>query len=87
MDCRGDDARAAGRADDEVKGGVGEVLDDGGGDGGEGAFARADVVCGRGDVAEGVGGWGGVAVSFFLLGKEMGLLGVLMLRSLVAWTC
>ena len=49
--------RAARGADGEVQGAVG-VLDDGGGDGGEGAFARADVVCWRGDVAEGVGGAG-----------------------------
>jgi len=87
LDCRGDDARAAGRADDEVEGGVGEVLDDGGGDGGQGAFARADVVCGRGDVAEGVGGWGGFGVSFFLLRNGIELLGVSMLGSDFAWTC
>ncbi len=54
LNCRGDDARAAGGANNKVEGGVGEVLDDGGGDGGEGAFAGADVVCGGGDVAEGV---------------------------------
>lgn len=43
-------------ADDEVEAVVGEVFDDGGGDGGEGAFAGADVVCGGRDVAEGIGG-------------------------------
>lgn len=58
LDRGGDDARAAGGADDEVEGGVGEVLDYGGGDGGEGAFEGADVVCGGGDVAECVGCWG-----------------------------
>jgi hypothetical protein len=55
LDRGGDDAAAARGADDEVEGAVG-VLDDGGGDGREGAFARADVVCWGGDVAEGVGG-------------------------------
>lgn len=44
LDCCGDDAGAAGRADGEVEGAVG-VFDDGGGHGAEGAFSRADVVC------------------------------------------
>lgn len=87
LDGRGDDARAAGGADDEVEGGVGEVLDYGGGDGGEGAFVRADVVCGGGDVAECVGGWGRGGVSLFLWRRGMGFLGVLMVRGDVACAC
>jgi len=41
----GYDARAASCADGEVEGAVGEVLDEGRADGGEGTFAGADVVC------------------------------------------
>ena len=40
----GDDAGAAGGADDVVQGFVGQVFDYGRGDGGEGTFSRADVV-------------------------------------------
>jgi len=50
-----DDAGAAGSADGEVEGVVGEVLDNGGGDAGEGPLAGDDVVSGAGCVAEGVG--------------------------------
>lgn len=70
LDRGSDNATAARGADGEVQGAVG-VLDDGGGDGGEGAFARADVVCWGGDVAEGVGGAGDGEV----LGLGAGLAG------------
>jgi len=43
---RSDDARAAGGADGEVEGVVGEVLDDCGGDAGEGSFPADDIVGG-----------------------------------------
>ena len=44
LDGGGDDAGAAGGTDDDGEGVVGSVFDDGRGDGGEGAFAGADVV-------------------------------------------
>lgn len=50
-----DDAGAAGGADGEVEGAVGEVLDDCGGDAGEGAFAGDDVIRWAGRIAECIG--------------------------------
>ena len=51
----GDNAAPARGANDVVEGVFGQEFDDGGGDGAEGAFSRADEVCGGGFVAEGVG--------------------------------
>ena len=61
LECGGDDARAACGRDGEVQGSI-CVFDDGGRYGREGPFAGADVVGGRGDVAEGVGGAGDAEV-------------------------
>ena len=50
-----DDAGAAGGSDGEVEGVVGEVLDNGGGDAGEGAFTGDDVIRRTRGVAKSIG--------------------------------
>ena len=52
LDRRGDDPRAARRANDEIQTVVREMFDYHRGNGRERAFAGADKICGRGDVTE-----------------------------------
>ena len=46
------------------------MLDDDGGDGGEGTFSGTDVICRRGCVAEGVGGAGDRKVVHFVVEND-----------------